>query len=505
MISATPDTRPPRYRRTRARRIIRNTALSLLPRRISLRHRILISFGAGAMILSGVLAITTYGFTRSSFTQQRETAEVNQAFANAKRVQNDLLINPADVMGALEQFGSAQRLLFSGGVWTSNSKGFTQADIPTLLKTRVITDQLAANMIVDHGQSAALIVGIPLEKVNAVYFELESLRETQDALRSVFIALMLSGAITTAVGIGLGLVVSGRTVRPLVQAAQAAKAIALGRFDTRLETTQDRDLQALTTAFNDMVETLEIRVERDARFTSDVSHELRSPLMTLAASAQVMFSRRDELPERSQAALDLLIGDVSRFQGLVEDLLEISRFDAGAIRLLNEPLELLEFVRQAIAVSSLPRTDVIFAPLTDRVVVQGDKRRLARVFANLIDNARIHSGGKPKIIIQFADDDPTQSRVWVIVEDDGSGLIDGEEEKIFERFSRGGAAGQRAGSEGAGLGLALAAEHVALHAGSIWAENRQDGIRGARFIVELDVSLPIPLTPTPQTSVEENA
>ncbi len=505
MISATPDTRPPRYRRTRARRIIRNTALSLLPRRISLRHRILISFGAGAMILSGVLAITTYGFTRSSFTQQRETAEVNQAFANAKRVQSDLLINPADVMGALEQFGSAQRLLFSGGVWTSNSKGFTQADIPTLLKTRVITDQLAANMIVDHGQSAALIVGIPLEKVNAVYFELESLRETQDALRSVFIALMLSGAITTAVGIGLGLVVSGRTVRPLVQAAQAAKAIALGRFDTRLETTQDRDLQALTTAFNDMVETLEIRVERDARFTSDVSHELRSPLMTLAASAQVMFSRRDELPERSQAALDLLIGDVSRFQGLVEDLLEISRFDAGAIRLLNEPLELLEFVRQAIAVSSLPRTDVIFAPLTDRVVVQGDKRRLARVFANLIDNARIHSGGKPKIIIQFADDDPTQSRVWVIVEDDGSGLIDGEEEKIFERFSRGGAAGQRAGSEGAGLGLALAAEHVALHAGSIWAENRQDGIRGARFIVELDVSLPIPLTLTPQTSVEENA
>jgi len=505
VISATPDTRPPRYRRTRARRIIRNTALSLLPRRISLRHRILISFGAGAMILSGVLAITTYGFTRSSFTQQRETAEVNQAFANAKRVQSDLLINPADVMGALEQFGSAQRLLFSGGVWTSNSKGFTQADIPTLLKTRVITDQLAANMIVDHGQSAALIVGIPLEKVNAVYFELESLRETQDALRSVFIALMLSGAITTAVGIGLGLVVSGRTVRPLVQAAQAAKAIALGRFDTRLETTQDRDLQALTTAFNDMVETLEIRVERDARFTSDVSHELRSPLMTLAASAQVMFSRRDELPERSQAALDLLIGDVSRFQGLVEDLLEISRFDAGAIRLLNEPLELLEFVRQAIAVSSLPRTDVIFAPLTDRVVVQGDKRRLARVFANLIDNARIHSGGKPKIIIQFADDDPTQSRVWVIVEDDGSGLIDGEEEKIFERFSRGGAAGQRAGSEGAGLGLALAAEHVALHVGSIWGENRQDGIRGARFIVELDVSLPIPLTPTPQTSVEENA
>jgi hypothetical protein len=91
------------------------------------------------MILSAVLAITTYGFTRSSFVQQRETAEINQAFANAKRVQTDLLANPADVIGALEQFGSAQRLLYSNGVWTSNSKGFTQADIPTALKTRVVS------------------------------------------------------------------------------------------------------------------------------------------------------------------------------------------------------------------------------------------------------------------------------------------------------------------------------------------------------------------------------
>ena len=116
MTFAQPTTRPPRYRRTRARRIIRNTARALLPRRIGLRHRILISFGAGAMILSAVLAITTYGFTRSSFVQQRETAEINQAFANAKRVQTDLLANPADVIGALEQFGSAQRLLYSNGV-----------------------------------------------------------------------------------------------------------------------------------------------------------------------------------------------------------------------------------------------------------------------------------------------------------------------------------------------------------------------------------------------------
>ncbi len=94
----------------------------------------------------------------------------------------------------------------------------------------------------------------------------------------------------------------------------------------------------LASSFNDMASALQLRIERDARFASDVSHELRSPLMTLSASVEVMEARRHELPERAQAALDLLTSDVSRFQGLVEDLLEISRFDAGAIRLHLEDL-----------------------------------------------------------------------------------------------------------------------------------------------------------------------
>ena len=246
-------------------------------------------------------------------------------------------------------------------------------------------------------------------------------------------------------------------------------------------------MQALTAAFNDMVSTLQQRVERDARFTSDVSHELRSPLMTLAASVQVLESRRDDLPERSQAALDLLSSDVARFQGLVEDLLEISRFDAGAIRLVLEPLSLFEFIKQAVSVSSLPRTEIRCDDIAALVAIRGDKRRLARVIANLIDNARIHSSGKPKIVIQLAEEEPPATNVWIIVEDDGDGLIEGEFSKIFERFSRGGAAGRRAGTEGAGLGLALAREHVTLHRGRIWAENRTDGIRGARFIVELPI------------------
>ncbi|NDC45785.1 MAG: sensor histidine kinase, partial [Actinobacteria bacterium] len=276
---------------------------------------------------------------------------------------------------------------------------------------------------------------------------------------------------------------------PLANAAQAARAIADGRLDTRLEPTDDPDLQALTAAFNEMVATLQSRAERDARFTSDVSHELRSPLMTLAASAQVMQARRDELSERSQAALDLLVSDVSRFQSLVEDLLEISRFDAGVVRLVREPLRVAEFVRQAVAVSSLPRTQILADAGVEEAVIHGDRRRLARVIANLIDNARVHSGGTPRVRVTTEDGTTPTSYVWIVVEDDGEGLIAGETEKIFERFSRGGAAGRRSGQEGAGLGLALALEHVTLHGGRIWAENRTDGIRGARFVVELPVEV----------------
>jgi two-component system sensor histidine kinase MtrB len=439
--------------------------------------------------LSIILALSTFGFTRSSLVNQRELTEINQAYINARRVQNELIDDRTNVVGALEQAGTALRMVYIDGQWISSSSNFIESVIPTVLKTRVITDRRPSVMTIERNGRAAIVIGIPLERANVTYFELDPMREVHDALSSVRLALILAGGFTTIVGIGLGLFASRRAVRPLANAAQAARAIADGRLDTRLEPTDDPDLQALTMAFNEMVATLQSRAERDARFTSDVSHELRSPLMTLAASAQVMQARRDELSDRSQAALDLLVSDVARFQSLVEDLLEISRFDAGVVRLVREPLRVAEFVRQAVAVSSLPRTPITADVGVEEAVIHGDRRRLARVIANLIDNARVHSGGTPRIRVTTEDGSTTSSYVWIVVEDDGEGLIAGETEKIFERFSRGGAAGRRSGQEGAGLGLALALEHVTLHGGRIWAENRNDGIRGARFVVELPVEV----------------
>ena len=318
-----------------------------------------------------------------------------------------------------------------------------------------------------------MVVGIPLEDSTAAYFEFSDLADANSTLHNVGLSLLFGGMITTLAGALTGMIAAKRAIRPLGDAAQAAKAIAGGRLDTRLESTDDHDLQLLSTAFNDMAEALQNRVERDARFASDVSHELRSPLMTLAASVEVMKARRDDLPERAQAALDLLVGDVARFQGLVEDLLEISRFDAGAIRLHLEDLLVAEFVRQAVAVSSLPQSKLTVSDRAEGLIMHGDRRRLARVVANLIDNARVHGGGAPEISVTEAEGEGEPlAHVWIVVEDHGPGVPIEERSLVFERFARGAVAGRRSSSDGAGLGLSLVDEHVRMHGGRVWVEDR---------------------------------
>ena len=253
----------------------------------------------------------------------------------------------------------------------------------------------------------------------------------------------------------------------------AATALAAGRLDTRLESSDDPDLRPIAASFNDMAQALQDRIESDARFASDVSHELRSPLMTLAASIEVMNNQRDDLPERARSALDLMVADIDRFRQLVEDLLEISRFDAGVVRLELEEVHLAELVMQAVSHSTDADVPVEVDAELAGVVVQADKRRIVRVIANLLDNAAKYGGGATSVSFRQVDDG-----VQIAVEDRGEGVPEEDRELIFGRFNRGSLAGRRGSSDGVGLGLALVAEHVNLHGGQVWVEDRADG-RGA--------------------------
>ena len=458
------------------------------PAALGLRRRILLIFTLGSLLLSLFLAITTFGLARSNLITERVDTAVTTSQRNAQGVERDLRSLPADAsvaQASLDRIGVEDYLIWYRSTWTGGAATFQNPDVPPALVTRVVEQGQSASQIVRIGEELNVVVGWDVPGIGA-YFEAFPLEEADSTLANVRLSLVLAAAITTGLGILLGIFAARRAVRPVGSAAQAASAIAGGRLDTRLEPTDDPDLRILTESFNDMAAALQQRVERDARFASDVSHELRSPLMTLSASVEVMEARRDELPERAQAALDLLSSDVTRFQGLVEDLLEISRFDAGAIRLHMEELLAAEFVRQAVAVSSLPDTPVEVDERAELALIRGDRRRLARVIANLIDNARAYGGGEPEVSISVVNpDDEPISHLRIVVEDHGPGVPEEERDLVFERFARGGGAGRRTGSEGAGLGLSLVDEHVRMHGGRVWVEDRLDGQPGARFVIEL--------------------
>ncbi len=460
----------------------------LRPRRLGLRARITLTFTVGSLLLSLVLAGTTYLLTRGTLLRQREDALIEATYRNAVIVRDGLrAANPQvrRLLSGLPLRGGSNPVVERGGQWFPLDFAFGVDALPESLRERV-ADGRAARMRYRKDGDPYLAVGVPLHSVGASYYEIAPLSDLESTLRSVGLSLAGAALLTTSLGTVVGVWASRRAVRPLADAARAAEAIAGGQIGTRLEPADDKDLRMLANAFNHMAAALEARVERDARFASDVSHELRSPLMTLSASIEVLQSRREEMPERAQQALDLLVADVSRFRQLVEDLLEISRFDAGSVRLTLDEVGVAEFVRQAVLAAGYAEVPVEVADAAAGAVIRADKRRLARVVQNLLDNARNHGGGEITVTVEpSADDEP--GTVLIAVEDHGPGVPEDERQQIFERFNRGGAAGRRGTGDGVGLGLALVEEHVKLHRGRVWVEDRRDGAEGARFVIELPV------------------
>jgi signal transduction histidine kinase len=497
LVGAVPDEESIPDTATRPRGRGRALLVSL-PARLGLRSRITFAFAASTALLAVLLAGTTWGLTRENLINQREAAATRQAQFNAQIIEPIVATEDVDDdtirlgLVSLETPTSARPIVEvrDGDDWrpipVQPTVGATA--IPAGLR-QVVANGDAARMRVLIDNEPELVIGIPIADGAAAYYEVVSLADLEDTLGSLAVSLFGAALITTLVGGALGYWLSRRTLRPLTNVGLAAEAIAGGRLDTRLEGTSDPDLNMLVSSFNHMAQALEERVDRDGRFASDVSHELRSPLMTLAASVSVLASRRDELPDdASRSALDLMEADVARFQQLVDDLLEISRFDAGVARLSLDEVRLAELVRQVVAQHS-STSDGISVELDADIaglVVRADKRRLVRILDNLLGNAEAYGGGAVRVSLE-----PAGDQVLIAVEDAGPGVPEEERARIFDRFSRGSGAGRRSASgDGVGLGLALVSEHVHLHGGRTWVEDRPNGKPGARFVVSLPVSAP---------------
>jgi len=457
----------------------------LLPR-LGLRARITIAFAVGALVISAVLAGATLGLTRQNLLDQRESSATARTYQNAEAVRQLLPpgqagpdFDAADVLSSLQTPSGSNPVLLKDDRWYPLTPEFGEDELPASLRAMVRGGQ-PARMRFDHDGVTQLAVGVPLESINGAYFEIVSLEELEGTLESIGISLLAAALLSTLAGAAVGWWAARRVLRPLRGIGEAAHAIATGRLETRVEASEDADLATLADSFNEMAAAMEERVQRDARFASNVSHELRSPLMTLAASIEVLQNQRDDMPDRAKAALDLMAADIERFRQLVEDLLEISRFDAGVMHLDLEEVRVDELVMQAVTASTDVDVTVDIDADLAGVVVKADKRRLSRVIANLLDNAAKYGDGASRVELRKAGD-----AVLIAVEDHGPGVPPEDREAIFFRFNRGSSAGHRRGIDGVGLGLALVAEHIRLHGGSVWVEDRANGESGARFVIEL--------------------
>lgn len=456
--------------------------------RLGLRSRVTVAFALGGLIVTALLTLITLTTTRQVLLADRDEVAELIVFANASRVQRLLGgdLDPGAVGGVVDSLnttaGSRPLLITDDGNFPFDPSSFTLDDVPPDLQA-ITFEGRVGRIRTSVQDTPAIVYGVPLQGFdNVVYFEAFPLAEVEDTLETLQLVLLGGGLIVAALASLAGRFAASRALSPLREVSDAAEAIAGGRLDTRLDPEGDEDLERLVASFNEMAGSLEERLQRDARFASEVSHELRSPLMTLTASVEVLENARHEMPERSRTALDLLASDIVRFRTLVEDLLEISRFDVGTAQLQADPLLYAEFVRAAVDITSVDGVEVIVEPDAEDVIVVAEKRRLARVVANLLDNAAKYGGDELRVVVSR-----TADSVLMAVEDNGAGVPHEERFVIFDRFSRGGAGGRRGYDTGVGLGLSLVAEHVNLHNGRVWVEDRPDGQSGARFVVELPI------------------
>ena len=445
-------------------------------RRPGLRARVTGVFAAGALALTATMALLSFDLTRRTLLSERERTATRTTYFDATVVKSGLASERADVVEVLRSLntGAGRRpFVQRDGRWygLEPDEGLTES-VPSGLQTLAAQGQPAVQRV-RTGGGPAIIFGIPLSPTT-VFYEVHSLQELEQTLRVVAIVLGSVAAGTTLAGAAVGMYATRRALRPLVGVAEAAEGIAAGDLTARLDPAAEPELVRLTDSFNDMVDQLARRIERDRRFAADVSHELRSPLQTLAAAAGVLVGRRARFDERSAVAVGLVADEVNRFQQLVTDLLQLARSDRPADR---TAVDVVEMSRTLVRSRGDSESLVVLLPGA-RGTWSVDRRRFEQILTNLLDNASMHGGGACALRLGRS------GRVNVLeVDDMGPGVLPEDRKVIFDPFVRGRPARARGDNDGTGLGLALVAQHVYAHGGRAIVTDRPEG--GARFRVEI--------------------
>jgi len=369
--------------------------------------------------------------------------------------------------------------------------------------------QSIALPVADGGEVPGVVVGQQLQVPEAGPFEIYFAYDLGDADQTlVFVqrTLWIAGIGLVAIVAAISWIVLRAVSTPIIQAAETSARLAAGDLGVRLEVHGEDELAVLGRSFNAMADSIEAQIKElgelsmvQQRFVSDVSHELRTPLTTIRLAADMLNDQRDEFDPTTARTAELLHTQVQRFETLLSDLLEISRYDAGSVQLELEATSLAHLAEDIIE-QMRPLADGHGTEL--RLVAPGgyspvdmDPRRVRRVLRNLIGNAIEHGEGRPVVVTV----DSNQHAVAAGVRDFGLGMEPGDAERVFDRFWRADPSRQRT-IGGTGLGLSIALGDATLHGGtlSVWSEL---GV-GTNFVLTvprhdgvLDGPSPIPVEP----------
>ena len=335
----------------------------------------------------------------------------------------------------------------------------------------------------------AIIVGNNLQ-ISGVgkyeFYVVFSLAQQAKTMSLILNYLWLTGiALTLLIGLTTYFVMR-RLIAPIQDAAKVAVDLTNGNLDLRMDIHGEDEIASLGYSFNEMAVSLQQQISRlenlsklQQRFVSDVSHELRTPLTTIRMASQVIYAARDNFEPTVARSAELLISQIERFESLLTDLLEVSRFDAQAAILEVEAVDLTTLVRETIDYihPSQDRMVHLKAP-NSPVMVDVDPRRIKRILRNLISNAIDHREGK-SIDVLISE---SENEVSVGVRDYGDGFNYTDKKLLFERFWRADSSRART-TGGTGLGLSIALEDAKLHQGEIdaWSERGQ----GAHFVLTI--------------------
>ncbi|MCU1527427.1 MAG: histidine kinase [Frondihabitans sp.] len=357
------------------------------------------------------------------------------------------------------------------------------------------TDKLhyqAVSLATGSGTSPGIAVGSTLQVPTAGQYELYLVYDLSDAQKTLdfmqqtlaigSIALVLLIAVITYVVVRL-------VVGPIRLAAETSQKIAAGHLEERIPEAGQDVIATLGRSFNGMADAMQRQIEQLAdlsrmqqRFVSDVSHELRTPLTTIRLAGDMLYHGRESFDPASARTAELLHTQVDRFELLLGDLLEISRFDAGAVELETEPTNVVRLVEESVdefeplAVSA--GSEVVVDARGGYFEAEIDPRRLRRILRNLLGNAIEHGEGKRIDVIVDSD----AAAVAIAVHDHGAGMRPEYVDRVFDRFWRADPSRKRT-IGGTGLGLSISREDALLHGGrlEVWSEAGQ----GTQFVVTL--------------------